>query len=117
MFMTPAQAEIIIALKFLIGAIIGLVVAALVYRSRFRRNLALRAALFAGIAFLLASGVAGWADSKANYSNYPRIDTAPDGESLWLVNLIAEHEVALTTLSSGGAALLAGFRFRPSVHR
>ncbi len=108
MFMTPGFAWFLIALKFLMGALIAVVVVALVYKSRFRIGLALRGALLGGVAFVFASGLAGWADSHAYFYNDRRLDITRDGENLWLRNRIAEHELALAVVSSCGAALLAG---------
>ena len=94
------------------GAVIGLVVAAFAYWSRFRVGLAVRSALLGGVAFLFASGIARWADSTVYFYNGQRLDVTPDGESLWLRNRIAEHEIALAVVSSCGAALLAGLRLK-----
>lgn len=112
MFTSPSFAVFLIAMKFLMGAIIGLVVAGFAYRSRFRVGLVVRSALLGGVAFLFASGIAGWADSRVYFYNGQRLDVTPDGESLWLRNRIAEHEIALAVVSSCGAALLAGLRLR-----
>jgi hypothetical protein len=56
LFMTPGLAAYIIAIKFLIGSVIGLVVAGLVYRSRFGLGVAVRGALFGVSAFCLPRG-------------------------------------------------------------
>jgi len=112
MFTTPALAVLLIAMKFLMGAVIGLAVAALAYRSRFAIGLGVRSALLGGVAFLFATGIAGWADSRVYFYNGQRLDVAPDGESLWLRNRIAEHEIALSALSSCGAVLLVGLRLK-----
>jgi hypothetical protein len=108
MFMTPELALVVIALKFLIGSIIGLGVVALVYRTRF-----LRGAIFGGVMFLLASGLAGWADSHAAFMNGRRVDIAPWGENLWLRNRIAGNGTALCIASCCGGALLAGIKRPP----
>ena len=99
-------------MKFLMGAVIGLAVAALASRSRFRVGLAVRSALLGGVAFLFASGIAGWADSRVYFYNGQRLDVTPNGESLWLRNRIAEHEIALAVVSSCGAALVVGLRHK-----
>jgi hypothetical protein len=112
MFMTRGLAWFLIALMFLMGAGIGLVVVALVYRSRFSLGLAVRGAVLGGVAFLLASGIAGWADSHAYFYNGKRLDVTPEGENLWLRNRIAEYETGIAVVSSCSAALLAGFRFK-----
>jgi hypothetical protein len=112
MFLTPALAWFLIALEFLAGAVIGVVVVALVYRSRFNLRLAVRGAVLAGVAFLFAAGVAGWADSHVYFYNEKRLDVSPAGENLWWRNRIAEHETGIEVVSSCGAALLAGLRFK-----
>ena len=60
MFMTRWFAPFLIAVNFLVGAVLGLAISKIAFSSRFTVGLALRAALFGGIAFLLASGLAGW---------------------------------------------------------
>jgi len=117
MFMTSGLAIYLIALEFILGAVVGLVVAGRVYRSRFRLGLLIRAAVLGGVFFVFAVGVAGWADSETYFYNGQRLDVAPDGKSLWLRNRIAEHELSLAVLSSCSAALLAGLRFQRGVHR
>ncbi len=106
--MTREMALFLIALKFLIGAAIGFIAVTLVYRSRRTLGLAVRGVLFGGLAFLFASGLAGWADSHVYFYNGKRLDVTPDGEKLWLRNRIAEHEMGISLVSSCGAALLAG---------
>ena len=107
MFMTPALAVSLIAMKFLMGAAIGIVVGALLCWPRFSIGLAVRSALLGGFAFWLASeiagwrGIAGWAASSVYFSNGKR-----------LRNRIAEHEIALALVSSCGAALLAGLHLK-----
>jgi hypothetical protein len=107
MFMTPQFALIVIALKFVVGAVIGLCAVALVYRARFVRGV-----IFGGVVFVLASGLGGWADSHAAFMDGRRLDVAPWGENLWLRNRIAENETAIAVVSSCGAALLAGRKTR-----
>jgi hypothetical protein len=108
--MTTGLAAFLAAVKFGIGSVIGLIVAAVIYRSRFRAGLALRAVILGGIAYVIASGIAGWAGSHSAFQNGQRVDVAPWGEDLWLRNRIAENESALCIASSVGAALLAGVR-------
>jgi hypothetical protein len=109
MFMTPGFALILIALKFVLGALIGLGTVALAYRKRF-----LRGAIFGGVMFVLASGLAGWADSHAAFMNGRRVDLAPWGENLWMRNRIVENETVICVVSACGAALLAGVKARSS---
>jgi hypothetical protein len=108
MFMTTELALIFIIFKLLMGSVIGLVVSSLVYRSRLSIRLAVVGALLGGTAFLLASGIAGWAGSHAAFNNGHRLDVAPWGENLWLRNRIADHEVLISVASSCVAALFAG---------
>lgn len=107
MFMTPGLALILIALKFGLGAVIGLGTVALVYRARF-----VRGAVVGGVVFVLASGLAGWAGSHAAFANGRRLDVAPWGEDLWLRNRIADNETMICLVSTCGAALLAGMKTR-----
>ncbi len=110
MFMTAGLVAIVVILKFLIGSVIGLVVAALIYRSRLGVWLAFRAALLAGVAFVVTSGIAGWAGLHASFQNGLRVDVAPWGEDLRLRNRIANNELMLCVAASSIAALLAGVR-------
>ena len=103
MFLTGKLAWILILLKFVAGSVIGFILAALIYRKRL-----LRAAILAGIAFLLASGLAGWADSRAIFENGKRVSYAPDGEDLRLRNFLVENEIPIEFIASCAAALLAG---------
>jgi hypothetical protein len=79
MFMASGIAAVIIAIKFLIGSLIGAATAGLIYRSRLTSRRVIRATLAAGIAYLFASGLAGWADSHAAFENGHRMDVAPWG--------------------------------------
>lgn len=110
MFMTPGLAVVLIAMKLLFGALIGFVVARVAYRSRISNGLVIKGALFGGLAFLLASGVAGWAGSRAAFVNGHRLDIAPWGEDLWLRNRIAENEFGICLVSACSAALLSGMK-------
>jgi hypothetical protein len=63
MFMAPGLALFFIAFKLGAGCVIGLFAALVCYRSRRSIGLLLRGTVFGGIAFVIASGVAGWAVS------------------------------------------------------
>jgi hypothetical protein len=117
MFMTAGLAAVFIGIKLLIGCVIGLAVVAVIYRARFGVGLAIRGALFSALAFLIVSGLAGWAGSHAAFQNGHRMDVAPWGEDLWLRNRIAENEGLLCIASSIAAALLAGVRLRGTQRR
>ena len=109
MFMTPGLALFLIALKFFLGALVGLGTVALAYRTRF-----LRGAAFGGVMFVLASGLAGWAGSHSAFVNGRRVDIAPSGENLWLRNRIVENETVICVVSACGAALLTGVKVKSS---
>jgi len=57
MLITPGLAAFMIALKLLMGAIVGLSVTAIAFRARFKGGLALRGALLGGVAFLLFGSI------------------------------------------------------------
>jgi hypothetical protein len=103
MFMTPGLAWILIAIKFIAGSVIGLIVAVLVYRKRL-----FRAAILSGFALIFASGLAGWADTRAIFEDGKRASFAPDGEDLRIRNFLVENELPIELVASCGAALLAG---------
>lgn len=110
MFTSSALALLFIAIKFLIGLGIGVLVGASLYRSRFCGWLAVRSAVFGGVAFLICSGIAGWAGSHAAFLNGRRMDVAPWGEDLRLRNFIAQNEALLCVVGASIAAILAGVR-------
>ncbi len=112
MLMMPGLALYLIAFKLGAGCVIGLFTALACYRSRVTNGLLLRGALFGGLAFLIASGIAGWAGAHAAFNNGVRSDVAPWGENLWLRNRIVEYEATLCIVSSCVAGVLAGIRFR-----
>jgi hypothetical protein len=111
-FMTAGLAAFLIGFKLVIGSLIGLIVGALIYRSRLGFGIAVRAMVFSGVAFQLVSGIAGWAGSHAAFQNGHRIEMAPWGEDLRLRNLIGENELLLCIVSSSTAACLSGLRLR-----
>jgi hypothetical protein len=108
MFATTGLALTFIAIELLAGFVIGLITVALIYRSRLRAGLVIRGILFAGLAFLIMSGVAGWADSHAAFQDGHRLDIAPWGEDLRLRNFIAENGPVLCISGSVIAAALSG---------
>jgi len=115
MFATPSLAWAMIFCGFLLGFGIGVVVVITFYRSRITNWLVFRCAIFGGIAFLIASGIVGWAGSREAFYNGQRLDVAPWGEDLWLRNRIVDYGAVISIGSSCAAALLAGIRFRPHV--
>jgi energy-coupling factor transporter transmembrane protein EcfT len=106
MFMTSGIAMVIIAVEFLAGGVIGIAVVALIFRSKLRVGLALRAALFAGLAFLAMAGASGWAGAQAEFINGQRQDVTSWGEHLWLRNRLSAYEIPLCIGSSIAAAAL-----------
>jgi hypothetical protein len=115
MLFTRELAEFLIVLKLLMGSIIGLIVAALVYHSRFSLRMGIRSALLGAVGFLFASGLAGWADSNVYFYNGRRLDVTPEGENRWLQNRLAEHADLISVAGGSGAALLAGIRLEKKV--
>jgi|HubBroStandDraft_4_1064222.scaffolds.fasta_scaffold149003_2 hypothetical protein len=107
MFMTTGIAVIFIVGKLLIGCLVGLLIAALIYRSRLNTRLGVRSALIAGVTYLLFSGLAGWADAHAAFQNGHRLAFAPWGEDLRLRNFIAENGLVICLAASAIAATLA----------
>ena len=114
-FMTDGLAAILLGFKIVIGSLIGLIVAGIIYRSRFGFGIAVRGILLSSVAFLLVSGIAGWAGEHAAFQNGHRINVAPWGEDLRSRNLITENELMLCIVSSSGAACLAGLRLGKSI--
>jgi hypothetical protein len=110
MLMTPGLALYFIAFKLGAGCVIGLFTALVCYRSRITNGLLLRGALFGGLAFVIASGIAGWAGAHAAFDGGLRLDVSPWGEDLWLRNRIVEYESIICIVSSCIAGLLAGIR-------
>ena len=104
MFMTSGFAMTIIAVEFLAGCLIGLAVVALMLRSRLRSGIALRAAVFAGIALLLMAGLTGWAGAEVEFINGQRQDVTSWGEHLWLRNRLSIYQIPLCIGSSIVAA-------------
>lgn len=107
MFITTGIAAIFIVGKLLIGSLVGLLIAALVYRRRLKTRLGVRSALIAGVTYLLFSGLAGWADAHAAFQNGQRLAFAPWGEDLRLRNFIAENELVICLAASAIAATIA----------
>jgi hypothetical protein len=89
----------VIAVGFLMGALIGFAVVWLAYRSRL-----LRGAIFGGLGFLLAARLVGWANSHAYYIG-ERL--AENGNSP-LRSFVVKYGFAVPFVSSCIAALLAG---------
>jgi hypothetical protein len=90
MLMTPGLAWFFIAFKLGAGCAMGLFAALACYRSRITVGLLLRGAILGGIAFVVASGVAGWAGSHAAF----------------------KYEPVICSCSSCIAGVLAGIRLR-----
>ena len=67
MFMTSEFAAFLVACNFLIGAFLGIAIAK-IRSARFTLGVALRAAAFGGITFLVASALAGWMYEHAHHA-------------------------------------------------
>ena len=94
MFVTEGLALYIIGLEFIFGTLIGLVVASLIYRSRIRVRIASLITLPSGFAFLIATGLSGWASfPTAIWSNH-----------LEAAGYLAAHAISLSVLSSVAAS-------------
>jgi hypothetical protein len=107
MYATAGLASIIIAAEFLLGSIVGLAVAAAIFRSRLRIRLAVIAMFCAGAVFVCASGVAVWADLSTSFVEGHVIASVPWANCPWLANCIADNRLALSIVSSVITATIA----------
>ncbi len=112
--MNGPLALIFVAMKIFVGAIVGASTIWVIHRSHLRLRNLIRAALLGSFAYLLASGVAGWADSHAAFDNGRRLAIAPWGEDLRTRNWIVEHELLIALGSSMLVALIYGMWSQPS---
>ncbi len=99
-----------IIFKLWTGSGLGLLLSWLVYRHRFNRRIAFRAAAFAGLAFLTVSWIAGWAGAHSYIVNGRRMNSAPWGEDLRLRNFVVENELELSLFATAAAAVVSGIR-------
>jgi hypothetical protein len=106
MFMTSGIAIVIIVAEFLAGCVIGLVVVALMLRSKLHLRPALQGAVISGVVLLLMAGVTGWAGAHVEFLNGQRQDVTSWGEHLWLRNRLSEYQLPLCIGSSIVAAVL-----------
>lgn len=90
MFISEGQALIIIGVEFLAGALLGLIVAGLILRSRLRPGRAAITCALCGFTFLCFVGLGGWL-------SFPR---ASLGNHLTLANFFIEHAYMLAILGS-----------------
>jgi hypothetical protein len=88
---TAGLAPIIVATEFLLG----LAVAAVIFRSRLRIRLAVIAMFCAGAVFICASGVAAWADLSTSFVEGHVMAAAPWSNCPRLANCIADNRLAL----------------------
>jgi hypothetical protein len=112
MFATAGLASIIIAAEFLLGSIVGLAVAAVIFRSRLRIRLAVIAMSCAGAVFICASGVAVWADLSISFVEGHVIAAAPWSNCPQLANCIADNRLALSIASGAITAAIASLCLR-----
>jgi hypothetical protein len=112
---TAGLASIIIAAEFLLGSIVGLTVAAVIFRSRLRIKLAVIAMFCAGAVFVCASWVAVWADLSTSFVEGHVIATVPWSTCPRLANWIADNRVSLCIASSVITAAIASLCLRGQV--
>lgn len=106
MFATSGIVAMLVGLKLVLGVVLGAGTANLMYRSRLTTTRTKRASVAAALAFVLTSGLAGWAGAHAAFENGRRMDIAPWGEDLRLRNAIAENESLLCVAASIACAAL-----------
>jgi hypothetical protein len=106
---TAGLASIIIAAEFLLGSIVGLAVAAVIFRSGLRIRLAAIAMFCAGAVFICASGLAVWADLSTSFVEGHVIAAAPWSACPRLANCIADNRLALCITSSVITAAIASY--------
>ena len=99
MFISSAQADVIIALQFLAGALIGFLIAFVTFRSRLTRPIALTTSLVTGVVLELAIGMEAW----ASFDQHPG----------WLALQITAHSFPFIASVTLGAALITGLAFNP----
>ena len=107
MLLTTGMVALLAGLRFAAGLIIGAITAVVMYRRLITMARTSRASLAAAIAFLLISGVAGWAGAHAAFENGKRVDISPSGEDLRFRNAIANNETLLCVIGSIAFAALA----------
>lgn len=112
---TAGLASIIIAAEFLLGSIMGLVVAAAIFRSRLRLRPAIIAAICAGAVFVCASWIAVWADLSISFVEGHVMAVDPWSNCPELANCIADNRLALSISSSVAAAAIVCLCFRVRV--
>jgi hypothetical protein len=101
-----------IAVEFLLGSSMGLAVAAVVYRSHLRIRVAISAMFCAGVAFLCASGFAGWADMSTSFMEGHDVAAAPWANWPQLTSYLAENRLALCIASSIVTAAISSLYLR-----
>jgi hypothetical protein len=103
MFLTSTSAWIIIVAEFLFGCLIGLLVAAILKRSKLTFGVATRAACVAGLTLLFAIGFVGWGGSNAVIENGHTTAVGNSGEVLPFRTFVANNGY----LIPGGTCILA----------
>ena len=104
--MTSVSAAVLMLLRYLFGGLIGALTASLIYRKHTTTKRVIRAALFAGAAFLFGSGLGGWAGEHASFENGRRMEIAPWGEDLRVRNFIAENDLVICIVLSVSVAAI-----------
>ena len=98
-----------------VGAVVGFLAAALIYRSRVTRRFATLPMVIGAVLFVVLSGVVGWAGLHSFIENGRMLDFTPSGEDLRLRNWIVQHQVLiLFGPSFTGALIYAALRKKPT---
>jgi hypothetical protein len=97
---------LIVLIKALTGVGVGLVVTALLYRSRLTPGAFLRGVVLGAVGYFAGSSLSTWGASHAYFLNGKRMDQAPWGENLWLRNRLAENGLLLSLLLASIAVLI-----------
>jgi hypothetical protein len=100
MSVITALVSMMIAVEFLLGSSVGLAVAAVVHRSHLRIRVAISAMFCAGVAFLCASGIAGWADISTSFMEGRDVAAAPWANWPRLASYLADNRLAICITSS-----------------
>jgi hypothetical protein len=104
--MTWQLVLLIILIKALMGIGVGLVVTALLYRSKLTPGAFLRGVVLGAVGYVAGSSLATWGASHSYILNGKRMDQAPWGENLWLRNRFAEHGLLLSLLLASVAVFI-----------
>src|SRR5271170_4441438 len=107
MSVTTGLASLISAVEFLLGSIVGLAVAAVIFRAGLTIRLAVSAMFCAGAVFLSASWIAGWADVSTSFVGDHTVATAPWAYCPRFASCLADNRLVLCITSSVITAAIA----------